>query len=248
MASTNKTTNYDLSQYIGSDKPTYLSDYNGDMYKIDAQMKVNADNIATAISSASTATSTANSANTTAQTALSTAESASTTATSASTTAGNAQSTANSALATATTAQSSINGLDTRVTTLESDISKFNLTTFTNVLTSSATNGSITESTIKMALNSDNSIFKFYGSCVFTFTNSWTTATLSFETALRPSEAYTIEACGMALSTTNVNAFTKLNMTINTNGIASVTFSTGDPKAYRIWFPPCLYFNSNFGD
>lgn len=35
MASTNKTTNYDLSQYIGTDKPTYLTDYNQDMVKID---------------------------------------------------------------------------------------------------------------------------------------------------------------------------------------------------------------------
>ncbi len=35
MASTNKTTYYELSQYIGSDKPTYLVDYNQDMGKID---------------------------------------------------------------------------------------------------------------------------------------------------------------------------------------------------------------------
>lgn len=43
MASTNKTTNYELSQYVGSDKPTYLGDYNSDMLKIDAGMKANAD-------------------------------------------------------------------------------------------------------------------------------------------------------------------------------------------------------------
>lgn len=36
MSSTNKTTYYNLSQYIGTDKPTYLQDYNGDMSKIDA--------------------------------------------------------------------------------------------------------------------------------------------------------------------------------------------------------------------
>lgn len=35
MASTNKTTHLDLSQYIATDKPTYLVDYNGDMAKID---------------------------------------------------------------------------------------------------------------------------------------------------------------------------------------------------------------------
>ena len=43
MSSTNKTPNYDLSQYVGTDKPTYLGDYNGDMLKIDAQMKTNND-------------------------------------------------------------------------------------------------------------------------------------------------------------------------------------------------------------
>lgn len=43
MSSTNKTPNYNLSQYVGTDKPTYLGDYNGDMLKIDSQMKENAD-------------------------------------------------------------------------------------------------------------------------------------------------------------------------------------------------------------
>lgn len=55
MSSTNKTTNYKLSQYIGTDKPTYLGDYNGDMLKIDTQMKANADSASNATSAASTA-------------------------------------------------------------------------------------------------------------------------------------------------------------------------------------------------
>lgn len=55
MSSTNKTTNYKLSQYIGTDKPTYLGDYNGDMLKIDNQMKVNADSASNASSAASAA-------------------------------------------------------------------------------------------------------------------------------------------------------------------------------------------------
>lgn len=42
MGSTNKTTNYELSQYIGTDKPSWLNDYNNDMLKIDTQMKANA--------------------------------------------------------------------------------------------------------------------------------------------------------------------------------------------------------------
>lgn len=43
MSSTNKTTNYELSQFVGSDKPAWLGDYNQDMSKIDTQMKANAD-------------------------------------------------------------------------------------------------------------------------------------------------------------------------------------------------------------
>ena len=36
MASTNKTSNLNLSQFIATDTPTWLVDYNGDMEKIDA--------------------------------------------------------------------------------------------------------------------------------------------------------------------------------------------------------------------
>ena len=35
MSSTNKTTNYKLSQFVGTDVPSYLGDYNSDMSKID---------------------------------------------------------------------------------------------------------------------------------------------------------------------------------------------------------------------
>lgn len=59
MSSTNKTTNYNLSQYIGTDKPTYLGDYNGDMLKIDTQLKANADSASNAASAAGTAQSVA---------------------------------------------------------------------------------------------------------------------------------------------------------------------------------------------
>lgn len=55
MSSTNKTTNYNLSQYVGTDKPTYLGDYNGDMLKIDTQMKANADSASNATSAAGAA-------------------------------------------------------------------------------------------------------------------------------------------------------------------------------------------------
>ena len=55
MGSTNHTSNYELSQFLGSDKPAWLLDYNGDMLKIDTQMKANADAASAAQSKADTA-------------------------------------------------------------------------------------------------------------------------------------------------------------------------------------------------
>lgn len=48
MTATNHTKNYNLSQFTGTDRPTWLGDYNGDMAKIDAQLKQNADDIKSA--------------------------------------------------------------------------------------------------------------------------------------------------------------------------------------------------------
>lgn len=57
MTATNKTENYELSQFVGSDRPTWLGDYNSDMSKIDAQLKQNADDIASAAAGAGGLTS-----------------------------------------------------------------------------------------------------------------------------------------------------------------------------------------------
>ena len=48
MPASNHTANYSLSQFAGTDRPTWLGDYNGDMTKIDTQLKQNADDIAAA--------------------------------------------------------------------------------------------------------------------------------------------------------------------------------------------------------
>lgn len=39
MSSTSKTANLELSQFTGTDKPAWLTDYNNDMYKIDTAVK-----------------------------------------------------------------------------------------------------------------------------------------------------------------------------------------------------------------
>lgn len=39
MAHTNQTTNYELSQFAGTDRPSWIDDYNADMTKIDTAIK-----------------------------------------------------------------------------------------------------------------------------------------------------------------------------------------------------------------
>lgn len=48
MSHTNATNNYELSQFVGSDKPAWLVDYNGDMLKIDNAIGGVASDLATA--------------------------------------------------------------------------------------------------------------------------------------------------------------------------------------------------------
>lgn len=73
MASTNKTSGFSLSQFIGTDKPSWMGDYNGDMLKIDTALldiKATAttaqSGVASAQSAASAAQLTANAAQQTA--------------------------------------------------------------------------------------------------------------------------------------------------------------------------------------
>lgn len=73
MGSTNKTTNLDLSQFVASDRPDWLTDYNSDMGKIDAWTATAESDISTATADASSAKTTAGAASTTANQATTTA-------------------------------------------------------------------------------------------------------------------------------------------------------------------------------
>lgn len=104
MSYTNSTPNYDLPQWIGTDKPTFLGDFNGAFFAIDTAMKNNADASSAATSTANAANATAVSANTNANTALNTANTAKDTADAATAAAASATSTANTANTTANNA------------------------------------------------------------------------------------------------------------------------------------------------
>ena len=264
MASTNKTANYNLSQYVGTDKPTYLSDYNTDMFNIDAQMKVNADNVATAISGIETATTTANTANTNAQTAISTANSASTTAGEANTTATNAQTTANSALATATTAQSTANTANTNALNAQASADamaqKLTLVNFETVPQSSVTrtgSGNLTSFNIYTATNADGSWGKIYGNITISANNS--NGKVVFPTQLRPKDNrgvatdLTIDGiCENYLtgSTGGVKWVSPQSVTIKANGNIEIDYgyyNSGDDNN-RISIFASLLFLTPFND
>ena len=80
MASTNKTTTLGLSQFVGTDKPDWLTDYNEDMEKIDAWATTAESDINTANNNADSAKVSAQSASTAATTAVNTATQALTSA------------------------------------------------------------------------------------------------------------------------------------------------------------------------
>lgn len=101
MGSTNKTTNLQLPQWIGTDKPTFLGDFNDAFLKIDEGYGTISGNATTAIAQAGQAVQDA-------ENALTKATSVETIANQANTNANTALSTANSALETANSASDSI--------------------------------------------------------------------------------------------------------------------------------------------
>lgn len=146
MASTNKTTNYELSQFIGTDKPAWLTDYNGDMAKIDRAIKDASDDASTAQTTAETAQSTAETASSSASDAISQAQTASTDASTALSTAQTASTNASSAVTTANQAKSTADGLATNVSTAQTTANRaegkadVNATNITNLTSAVSTN------------------------------------------------------------------------------------------------------------
>lgn len=239
MSSTNHTTNYELSQFLGTDKPAWLSDYNTDMSKIDSQMKTNAD-AATAASGSATA----------ANTAIGTLTNLTTTD---KTTVVDA---INEVDSHADTAQNTANNASTAAATANTNLAKFNLTE-RDTLSPSVNKGTIntTVTSVQFATDTTSSIFKIYGRIYIANLNTLTgTLTITVgQTSLRPTTAYTINTGAIVnrlLSSGNSDTVPR-NLTVNTDGsiVISDTLPTaGNVLEYSVMLPPCLYFNTDFGD
>jgi hypothetical protein len=242
MASTNKTTNYELSQFIGTDKPAWLSDYNGDMGKIDAGIHTAQTTATGADGKAdSNATKIGNLANltTTAKTDLVSAVNE------VDTELGTVSGVASGASTNATSALTKVNALE----------SALNFTNFKTYVQSdfTVTGGEFGQlDSMQCATNADGSVGKIYGEVRFKCTSS-NGMTISFPSNLRPSSNITIVGCcWVNFYDNNMNlkdAIRPRAINIATDGTISTTFSAGYYNSYaQMNFVACLLFMKDFGD
>lgn len=239
MSSTNKTTNYELSQFIGSDKPAWLSDYNGDMGKIDAGIH-SAQTTATGADGKADANTTKigtlASLTTTAKTDLVSAINE------VDANADTAQNTATQAGTLATSAKTVADGLQAYIT----------LTQYGDI-TPTVSAGTIYSAGTGMfyALNTAGTYGKIYGRLRYTTTSSGNvTVTLPIN-KLDVATAFTI-SCGAWYTVAGGGGYQVMNaldITVNTNGTATITVP-GQTVGYvvTLWLPPCIYYFSDFGD
>lgn len=268
MGATNQTTNYELPLFIGTDKPSWLGDFNGAMNKIDTSIKGNKDEIDslknrmtatetvanTASSSASTALTNANTAQTTANTAQSTANTADTKAEGAQSTANTALSNASTAQNTADTANATAQSALTTANLANSNIDKLNLTNFDTIPSSNiSSNYGTVGGTLYCATNTDGSVGKLYGYLQTTNSGNPNNLVITITgTNFRPSEEITI--VGSALRTLYVNnydlnQFGVTSITIQTNGTITINVpNANDVVRQRFDFIACLLFLKQFND
>lgn len=224
MASTNKTTNYELSQYIGTDKPTYLGDYNGDMLKIDTAIKGNADNITTLGTSLTEVGATASQ--------------ASSLATGASATATQANTTANTANDRSVANASAISALE--------DFLTFGTSTYITTGTIKSGSGTIASIDIYTNKSADGKLCKVYGAMRINATGS-SAIEVELDTNFDVSEEFVVSPCGNYFADGLLRGGT--NIKFLTNGkIRFIMNSPANGKTNTVYAIPFLIFLKNFGD
>lgn len=241
MSSTNKTPNYNLSQFTADDKPAWLGDYNSDMQKIDTQMKANATKADSAESTANNANQTASDAleasteaktlasgaSTNASTALSTAQSANTKAEESATKSQNAMDTASSASGNASAALSMAQTANANASKALNGLEKFNLknqmifnTSTGNIVNEEHAGNDFTNSGVTLAYNDSGDIFKLYGSIQIKNPDvgTYTYKVKLMSTPLRPSKDIKIINAGIILYDTGLDKVDLTSFTVKTNG------------------------------
>lgn len=272
MSSTNKTPNYNLPQFINTDVPSWLGDFNEAMSKIDTQMKSNdtkatsastnaenANSSATqALQTANTANTTANGANTNATNALSLATTANENASTAKQNAETALSTANSASGNASSALSMSQNANTNANKALNGLDKFNLknSMLFNSSTGNIVNGQncgsdFGNSGLTLAYDDTNSIFKLYGILrINNPDNGGLNRTVKLlNTPLRPTKDITLVCCGLTAYGQNLEKVDVCNIVVKTDGTIELTtwFNVDNSaKEVRVFFWNSLYLLQAF--
>lgn len=228
MSSTNKTTNYELSQFIGTDKPAWLTDYNTDMSKIDG-------GIHNAQATANSADGKADSANTNIGNLENLTTSTKTSLVSA----------INEVDGHADLAQETANNVAGAVSTLENYL---NISTFNSYATGTTDNGNITTVSVNTASNSGGTLGKVYGYIdVSPSSNNTVTVTLTDKSPFRPSEEIIIKDIGHN-SMSNSYIDYPVSAKIGTDGTIQLYGFGLANMTNRFIINPCLLFIKNFGD
>ena len=266
MAHSNQTANYELSQFIGTDKPTFLGDYNGDMQKIDAAIKGAKDTADGASTTANAASALATSASETATSAASAAASADANATTALNTANGATTTANSALsaassaataasdatttanAAATEAQAATAAVALKPSYAETFARMYSMTSDTPTVTPE-TGITVAMNGLKTASNVDKSLGKIYGQLNLTFSASTggyaKVATIAAGFGTRDAA---FNVTGYAMNIGGQAQSFSIGLVVETNGDVSVWANVTGAATVYMNFPPCLLVLQDFGD
>ena len=273
MASTNSTTHYELNQYIGTDKPTYLVDYNQDMSKIDTGIygaKSKADNNETSIGTLSSlqtseksnlvgAINEVNTNSTNNATNIGTLSSLSTTEKSnlvgavnevkseADGNKTNIGTLANLSTTDKSSLVGAVNEVKSEANTNKANIENFNLNTFLDLTNITATGCNVSNATIKCAKNSDGSLAKIYGNMSVTATANSQTIVIA-GSGLAPTSDITINNAGIRRINDSIYSPTSVDITIKTNGNIEISGNLANGQVSLYMLLPMLYFIKDFGD
>lgn len=239
MGATNKTTYYELPQYVQSDKPSYLGDFNGAMNTIDSAIHTNAVNIGineTNITNTNTTIGDLTTLKTSVKTNIVNAINE------------NVDKIGDTSELT-TIVKTSI------VDAVNEIVDNFNLTDITtydkNTIGVRVSSGGINGGLITVATNSKKSICKIYGELLMEQTNVGEDIKITLPTNFVVSEEFTVDCAGLKIANkymeSNPSTLTVVYLKFKTNGEVDIQYYSQDTTAH-IMCIPFMIFVKNFGD
>lgn len=253
MSATQRTENYNLPIFIETDKPAWLVDFNGAMRSIDAQMKLNAEAIATKSPILTFQDTEDIDFTKTGDIITANLQSGITDKVGRALVKPLSAPSAEQLVAIDTNGNQAAveigSGLVNDNGTLKAiDLNLNDTARYTN-FTGYISGTSYRAGTIYKALNADGSIGKVYG-------NFSINSTLSSEQVVHldtgivvqaPPEAYIINSAGFSMGS-RVGAYSVVNLTVNTQGHVIMDIGVFTNLTTYVYIFPCLYFFKDFGD